>query len=174
MTRRLFHPLHCCGAVLFLCYAIPLAAWGQVHDTATNAKPNTLSDEEQRLGFQLLFDGRSDAGWQHAGNWVVEDGAFYRKERGGDVTYTVAKVPTTSNCASSGRCRRAATAASITGPGNTNTRSWTTPTARTARIPARAPPRCSSAWRPRKTRPGRTASGTKDASSAKARSSSTG
>ena len=51
-----------------------------------------MSDEEQQLGFLLFFDGRSDAGWQHAGNWVVEDGAFYRKERGGDVTYTVAKV----------------------------------------------------------------------------------
>ncbi|MDY0169416.1 MAG: DUF1080 domain-containing protein [Thermoguttaceae bacterium] len=57
------------------------------------AAPNTLSEAEQWLGFQLLFDGSSDAGWQHAGNWVVADGALYRKQRGGDMTYTVAKVP---------------------------------------------------------------------------------
>ncbi len=55
--------------------------------------PNTLSKEEQRLGFELLFDGRTDAVWEHNGNWVVEDGALFRKERGGDITYTAAKVP---------------------------------------------------------------------------------
>ena len=55
--------------------------------------PNTLSEDEQRLGFQLLFDGQTDTGWRHNGNWVVRGGTLYRKQRGGDVTYTVARVP---------------------------------------------------------------------------------
>lgn len=76
-------------AVLFL---LPSAARGGNANDAP-AAPNTLNEEEQRLGFELLFDGKSDTGWKHNGNWVVEDGALYRKQRGGDITYTVAKVP---------------------------------------------------------------------------------
>ena len=44
-------------------------------------------------GFTSLFDGKSFAGWEHGGNWVIEDGAFHRKERGGSLTYTAATVP---------------------------------------------------------------------------------
>jgi len=81
-----------CVAALTIACLIPWASWGR-DAGAPLAEPNTLSEAEQRLGFRLLFDGRSDAGWQHAGNWVVEDGALYRKQRGGDLTYTAAKVP---------------------------------------------------------------------------------
>ncbi len=55
--------------------------------------PNRLSPAEREMGFELLFDGQSDGGWQHKGNWVVQDGTLYRRERGGDITYTVARVP---------------------------------------------------------------------------------
>ncbi|MCB1209456.1 MAG: DUF1080 domain-containing protein [Verrucomicrobiales bacterium] len=44
-------------------------------------------------GWVTLFDGKSFDGWEQSGNWVVEDGAFYRKARGGQLTYTVATVP---------------------------------------------------------------------------------
>jgi len=44
-------------------------------------------------GFSPLFDGKSFAGWKHSGNWAIDDGAFYRKAKGGDLTYTVKKVP---------------------------------------------------------------------------------
>lgn len=44
-------------------------------------------------GFSPLCDGRSFAGWQHAGNWVIEDGVFYRKSKGGSLTYTAETVP---------------------------------------------------------------------------------
>jgi len=44
-------------------------------------------------GFETLFDGRSFAGWEQKGNWVIEDGAFYRKDKGGSLTYTVKPVP---------------------------------------------------------------------------------
>lgn len=49
------------------------------------------SDTE--TGFTSLFDGESFAGWEHGGNWVIEDGTFYRKEDGGSLTYTLALVP---------------------------------------------------------------------------------
>lgn len=44
-------------------------------------------------GFVSLHDGESFAGWEHGGNWIIEDGAFYRKEDGGGLTYTRAFVP---------------------------------------------------------------------------------
>lgn len=55
-----------------------------------SASAATAQDESD---FTSLFDGKSFAGWEHEGNWVIEDGAFYRKERGGSLTYTAATVP---------------------------------------------------------------------------------
>lgn len=43
--------------------------------------------------FENLFDGKSFNGWEQSGNWVIEDGAFYRKAKGGSLTYTVKPVP---------------------------------------------------------------------------------
>lgn len=41
-----------------------------------------------------LSDGKSFAGWEQSGNWVVQDdGAFYRQAKGGPLTYTAAVVP---------------------------------------------------------------------------------
>jgi hypothetical protein len=55
--------------------------------------PNTLSAEEQELGFQLLFNGRDLTNWQHSGNWVAEKGAITRKGRGGSLVYQARKIP---------------------------------------------------------------------------------
>ncbi len=57
------------------------------------ADPNALTDEERQAGFELLFNGRDLEGWQHKGNWTVEDGAITRTGRGGSLTYRVKKVP---------------------------------------------------------------------------------
>lgn len=57
------------------------------------AEPFQLPDDEQKLGFKLLFDGVKLDGWEQKGNWKVEDGALYRAAKGGDITYTVEKVP---------------------------------------------------------------------------------
>jgi hypothetical protein len=57
------------------------------------ASPNTLDATERRLGFELLFDGRSFDGWTQGGNWVVEGGALFCRERGGDVYYVKQFVP---------------------------------------------------------------------------------
>ncbi|RBP44508.1 uncharacterized protein DUF1080 [Roseimicrobium gellanilyticum] len=67
----------------------------EVKEEKVDAKPaNTLSEEEQRLGFVSIFNGTSTEGWEQKGNWVIDaDGAFYRKEKGGDLTYKAAFVP---------------------------------------------------------------------------------
>jgi hypothetical protein len=72
--------------VLFL-YAAALIVQPALADSAA------LSPEERRLGFELLCDGKSFTGWKQSGNWVLEDGVFYRKAKGGDLTYTVRPVP---------------------------------------------------------------------------------
>ncbi|MDR3286278.1 MAG: DUF1080 domain-containing protein, partial [Prevotellaceae bacterium] len=53
------------------------------------AVPNTLSDKEQKVGWQLLFDGKTFNGW-HGYNmqgipdvWAIEDGAFTMSHTGG-------------------------------------------------------------------------------------------
>lgn len=48
---------------------------------------------KEESGFVSLFDGKSFEGWSHAGNWTIEDSAFFRKDRGGSLTYTAATVP---------------------------------------------------------------------------------
>jgi hypothetical protein len=52
-----------------------------------------LDPAESRQGFVAVFDGKTFDGWEQGGNWVIEDGAFYRKERGGSLKYTRARVP---------------------------------------------------------------------------------
>jgi hypothetical protein len=42
----------------------------------SGADANHLTDEEQRMGFVLLFNGRNFEGWRQAGNWKVENGAM--------------------------------------------------------------------------------------------------
>lgn len=56
-------------------------------------EPNALSDEEKAEGFQLLFDGRSLEGWNQDGNWVVEDGAISRNEKGGSLVWGGGPIP---------------------------------------------------------------------------------
>ncbi len=51
------------------------------------------ADLQKENGFVILFDGRTFKNWEHAGNWVIEDGSFYRKAQGGTLTYTAATVP---------------------------------------------------------------------------------
>ena len=70
--------------------------------TETDILAGKLVNPESRLkmlisrpekGFQYLSDGQSFTGWEHVGNWVIDDGAFYRKEKGGSLTYTAATLP---------------------------------------------------------------------------------
>jgi len=44
-------------------------------------------------GFEVLFDGTNFEGWQNKGNWVIEDGAMFRKEKGGGIVYKAKPIP---------------------------------------------------------------------------------
>ncbi len=57
----------------------------------TAQRPLEKAFEES--GFMLLNDGRTFAGWEHAGNWEIVGGAFHRREKGGPLTYTAVPVP---------------------------------------------------------------------------------
>lgn len=56
-------------------------------------EPNGLSDQERAAGFELLFNGKNLDGWEHKGNWVVQDGSLARADKGGDLTYPARKIP---------------------------------------------------------------------------------
>jgi hypothetical protein len=70
-----------------------IAVFGLTCAALGAAEPNTLSDDEKRQGFVLLFNGRDLEGWEQKGNWKVEDGTLTRTDRGGDITYKVKAVP---------------------------------------------------------------------------------
>lgn len=55
--------------------------------------PNSLSASEDKMGFELLFDGTSFDGWKHAGNWKIEEGVLTREGKGGSLVYTAKKIP---------------------------------------------------------------------------------
>lgn len=74
-----------------LVISIMAVAMGCAAAEAQPVPPNTLTEDERRGGWSLLFDGRSLAGWRGynqpdlAGGWAVEDGALARVGPGGDI-----------------------------------------------------------------------------------------
>lgn len=63
--------------------AVPADEQAGVAETAMAAAPNTLTEQEQADGWQLLFDGQAITGWRGIGtdsvptaHWTVEDGAI--------------------------------------------------------------------------------------------------
>lgn len=58
------------------------------------AQPNALTEEEAAAGFEFWFDGKTLEGWQHSGNWKVEEsGAIAREGKGGSLVYAAKKIP---------------------------------------------------------------------------------
>lgn len=63
---------------------------------AQDAPPNTLTEQEKKDGWKLLFDGKSLDGWMswstkkplQEGKWKVEDGALHFTGKGGGDIYT--------------------------------------------------------------------------------------
>ena len=57
----------------------------------------TLADESQssadKTEAEVLFDGSSLEGWQHKGNWEIEDGVITRRGKGGSLVYEKQSVP---------------------------------------------------------------------------------
>jgi len=60
---------------------------------ACAADQNELTPKEKEQGFRLLFDGEDLEGWQHSGNWKVEDGVITRSGKGGSLVYQKESVP---------------------------------------------------------------------------------
>ncbi len=60
---------------------------------ALGGDANALSEDEKQAGFALLFNGKDLSGWNHGGNWKVEEGVITRSGRGGSLVYQVEKVP---------------------------------------------------------------------------------
>ncbi|MDF1754906.1 MAG: exo-alpha-sialidase [Verrucomicrobiales bacterium] len=53
-----------------------------------------LVPENSDKAFTPISNGTDFEGWEQKGNWVIdEEGAFYRKARGGDLIYTKSTVP---------------------------------------------------------------------------------
>ncbi|KLU01317.1 secreted glycosyl hydrolase [Rhodopirellula islandica] len=48
---------------------------------------------DDRQGFVELFDGKTFDGWEHSGNWRIENRAFFRAAGGGPLTYKHQSVP---------------------------------------------------------------------------------
>ena len=62
-------------------------------NTAFAEEVNSLTDDEQKSGFKLLFNGNDLEGWKQSGNWKAIDGAITRVGGGGGITYQAAKIP---------------------------------------------------------------------------------
>lgn len=77
-------------ATTYLKYAAGPEKHSVMNTRFTLAETDALAREP---AFTSLFDGKSFSGWKHDGNWVIEDGAFFRKSKGGSLTYTDALVP---------------------------------------------------------------------------------
>src|SRR5690242_3154439 len=76
------------------CWSVlAIALWSVTFLVAADDKPNQLTAEEKKAGFELIFDGSDLDGWEHKKNWTIEDGALTRKDRGGDITYKAKKIP---------------------------------------------------------------------------------
>lgn len=58
-----------------------------------NFAQSPISEQERSLGFISIFDGSGLEGWEQKGNWVVEQGAIFRKEKGGSLVFKKQTVP---------------------------------------------------------------------------------
>jgi hypothetical protein len=70
--------------------SLPSAAVAQAGHVHGGAAINTLTTEEQKQGWRLLFDGHSTSGWRNYKSdsirgWQAVDGALTRVGRGGDI-----------------------------------------------------------------------------------------
>ena len=54
---------------------------------------NQLTEEERMAGFEVLFNGTNLSGWEHRGNWSVEDGVISREGDGGSLVFIRKKIP---------------------------------------------------------------------------------
>ena len=75
------HMRLCAASMVVLLFTPPLLGQRPAATPTTDAS------------FQSLTDGETFDGWEHSGNWILQDGAFYRNQAGGSLTYTKSLVP---------------------------------------------------------------------------------
>lgn len=81
-------------ATTYLKYADGPEKHSVMNTRFTLAETDKLAHQNIETGFTRISNGKSFEGWEHKGNWVIDDeGAFYRKESGGDLIFTKSKVP---------------------------------------------------------------------------------
>lgn len=68
-------------------------ATGLIAGAAWADDPNSLTEKEEKAGFQALFNGKDLEGWTQGGNWLVRDGALQRDGKGGSLVYSAQKIP---------------------------------------------------------------------------------
>ena len=79
------------GALLLPTETVAQAGHDAHANHASQAAPNTLTPDEVRAGWRLLFDGRTVNGWRNyradtiGAGWKVVDGALTRTAFGGDI-----------------------------------------------------------------------------------------
>lgn len=52
-----------------------------------------LPEEEKKIGFEVIFGGKDLAGWEQKGNWIIQDGALFRSDKGGGIRYAAKPIP---------------------------------------------------------------------------------
>lgn len=81
-------------ATTYLKYADGPEKHSVMNTRFTLAETDKLAHRNVETGFTPISNGKSFEGWEHKGNWVIDkEGAFYRKESGGDLIFTKSKVP---------------------------------------------------------------------------------
>jgi hypothetical protein len=63
------------------------SAWGQT----ASSTPSNISNASSSL--EQLFNGSDLDGWDHSGNWTVQDGVITRTEKGGSLVFKRYPVP---------------------------------------------------------------------------------
>ena len=77
--------------LLLVSFAAPVAEPAWARASKDDPDPNTLTEEEKKVGFKLLFDGKTTDGWRGFGKkempsgWQAVDGALTRVGGGGDI-----------------------------------------------------------------------------------------
>ena len=75
------------SVLIVFCINHPLFA------TQPESKQETEGTPKTEAGFQPLFNGKDLTGWEHKGNWKVENGVITRQGKGGSLVYKASKVP---------------------------------------------------------------------------------
>lgn len=94
MSHRVLARARALAAFCLVAFAAACFAQSSPAPMKPSSAPNTLTAEEAKAGWKLLFDGKTTAGWRGfkeqgiPGGWQVVDGALTRVAQAGDIITT--------------------------------------------------------------------------------------